>query len=86
MAGVLKLGRKSAIYLFLLVITASFILKNVNKRDGYIVSDVLELFVVKSLSVEATQLSTSIRIKRPVMIKGGNQIFKFSVLYETCCF
>ena len=79
-------ARSKICYLFLLVITGSFTLKNVDKRDGYIVSDVLELFVVRSLSVEATQLSTSIRIKRPVMIKGGDQIFKFSVLYETCCF
>lgn len=63
MAGDLKLGRKSAIYLFLLVITGSFTLKNVDKRDGYILSDVSELFVAKSLSMEATQLSTSIRSK-----------------------
>ena len=75
MAGVLKLGRKSAIYLFLLVITGSVTgLKNVDKIDGYILSDVSELFVAKSLSMEATQLSTSIRSK----------VFKFSVLHETC--
>ena len=79
MVGVLKLGRKSAIYLFLFVITGSFTLKNVDKRDGYIVSDVSELFVVKSMSMEATHLLSSIRIKRPVMTKGGNQVFKFSV-------
>ena len=79
MVGVLKLGRKSAICLSLFVITGSFTQRNVDKRDRYIVSDVLELFVVKSLSMKATQPSTSIWIKRPVMTKGGNQVFKFSV-------
>ena len=48
MAGVLKLGRKSAIYLFRLVITGSFTLKNVDKHDGYILSDVSELFVTRA--------------------------------------
>ena len=48
MAGVLKFGRKSAIYLFLLVITCSFTLKNVDKHDGYILSDVSELFVARA--------------------------------------
>ena len=48
MAGVLKLGRKSAVYLFLLVITGSFTLKNVDKHDGYILSDVSELFVARA--------------------------------------
>ena len=47
MAGVLKLGRKSAVCLFLLVITGSFTLKNVDKHDGYILSDVSELFVAR---------------------------------------
>ena len=74
MAGVLKFGRKSAICLFLLVITGSFTLKNVDKRDGYILSDVSELFVAKSLSMEATQLSISIRSKRTVMTKEGNHL------------
>ena len=75
MAGVLNLGRKSAIYLFLLVITGSVTgLKNVDKIDGYILSDVSELFVAESLSMEATQLSISI----------GSKVFKFSVLHETC--
>ena len=46
--GVLKLGRKSAVYLFLLVITGSFTLKNVDKHDGYILSDVSELFVARA--------------------------------------
>ena len=54
MAGVLKLCRKSAISLFLLVIMGSLTLKNVDKRDGYILSDVSELFVAKSLSMETT--------------------------------
>ena len=58
MAGVLKLCRKSAISLFLLVIMGSLTLKNVDKRDGYILSDVSELFVAKSLSMETTQPST----------------------------
>ena len=48
MAGVLKVGRKSAVYLFLLVITGSFTLKNVDKHDGYILSDVSELFVARA--------------------------------------
>ena len=48
MAGVLKLGRKSAIYLFVLVITGSFTLKNVDEHDGYILSDVSELFVARA--------------------------------------
>ena len=47
------------ISLFLLVIMGSLTLKNVDKRDGYILSDVSELFVAKSLSMETTQLSTS---------------------------
>ena len=47
MAGVLKLGRKSASYLFLLVITGSFTPKNVDKHDSYILSDVSELFVTR---------------------------------------
>ena len=74
MAGVLKFVRKSAICLFLLVITSSFTLKNVDKRDGYILSDVSELFVAKPLSMEATQFSTSIRSKRTVMTKVGNHL------------
>ena len=61
MAGVLKFCRKSAISLFLLVIMGSLTLKNVDKRDGYILSDVSELFVAKSLSMETTQPSTSFR-------------------------
>lgn len=73
MAGVLKFVRKSAICLFLLVITGSFTLKNVDKRDGYILSDVSELFVAKSLSMEATQLSTSIRRKRTLDHDQGRQ-------------
>ena len=73
MASVLKLGRKSAIYLFLLV-TGSFTLTNVDKRDGYILSDVSELFVAKSLSMEATQISTSIRSERPVKTREGNHL------------
>ena len=48
MAGVLKLGRKSAIYLFVLVITGSFTLKNVDEHDGHILSDVSELFVARA--------------------------------------
>ena len=86
MASVLKLGRKSAIYLFLLV-TGSFTLTNVDKRDGYILSDVSELFVAKSLSIEATQLSTSeIRSKRPVMTKEGNHLQSLQILRLTRTF
>ena len=44
----LKLCRKSVISLFLLVILGSLTLKNVDKRDGYTLSDVSELFVAKS--------------------------------------
>ena len=83
MASVLKIGRKSAIYLFLLVITGRFTLKNVDKRDGYILSDVSELFVAKSLSMEATQLSTSIRSKRLVMTKEGNHLQRLQILRLT---
>ena len=83
MAGVLKFVRKSAICLFLLVITSSFTLKNVDKRDGYILSDVSELFVAKSLSMETTQLSTSFRSKRPVMTKEGNHLQSLQILRLT---
>ena len=61
MAGVLKLGRKSAIYLFLLVITSNFILKNVDKRDRYILSDVSELFVAKALTCPWKQHNFQLR-------------------------
>ena len=54
------------------------------KRDGYILSDVSELFVAKSLSIEATQLSTSeIRSKRPVMTKEGNHLQSLQILRLT---
>lgn len=56
MAGFLKLSQNFAIYLFLFVITGSFTLQNVDKRDGYILSDVSELFVAKSLRTEAKQV------------------------------
>ena len=82
MASVLKLGRKSAIYLFLLV-TGSFTLTNVDKRDGYILSDVSELFVAKSLSMEATQLSTSIRSERSVKTREGNHLQSLQILRLT---
>ena len=74
MAGILKLCRKSSISLFLLVIIGSLTLKNVDKRDGYILSDVFKLFVAKSLSMETTQPLTSFRSKRPVMTKEGNHL------------
>ena len=83
MAGVLKLCRKSAISLFLLVIMGSLTLKNVDKRDGYILSDVSELFVAKSLSMETTQPSTSFRSKRPVMTKEGNHLQSLQILRLT---
>lgn len=74
MAGILKLCRKSSISLFLLVIIGSLTLKNVDKRDGYILSDVSKLFVAKSLSMETTQPSTLFRSKTPVMTKEGNHL------------
>ena len=45
-----------------------------DKRNGYILSDVSELFVAKSLSMETTQLSTSFRSKRLVITKEGNYL------------
>ena len=83
MAGFLKLGQNFAIYLFLFVITGSFTLKNVDKRDGYILSDVTELFVAKSLRTEAKQVLTSIRSKRPVMAKESNHIQSVQILRLT---
>ena len=69
--------------MFLLVIMGRFTLKNVDKRDEYILSDVSELFVAKSLSMETTQLSTSIRSKRPVMTKEGNHLQSLQILRLT---
>ena len=83
MAGFLKLGQNFAIYLFLFVITGSFTLKNVDKRDGYILSDVTELFVAKSLRTEAKQVLTSIRSKRPVMAKESNHLQSVQILRLT---
>ena len=79
----LKIGRNFASYLFLLVITGSFTLRNVDKRDGYILPDVTELFVAKSLSTKATQVSTSIRSKRPVMAKENNHLQSLQFLRLT---
>ena len=79
----LKLCRKSVISLFLLVILGSLTLKNVDKRNGYILSDVSELFVAKSLSMETTQLSTSFRSKRTVITKEGNYLQSLRLLRFT---
>ena len=54
-----------------------------DKRDGYILSDVSELFVAKSLSMETTQLSTSFRSKRPVITKEGNHLQSLQLLRLT---
>ena len=77
------LSVKSVISVFLLVIMGSLTVKNVDKRDGYILSDVSELFVAKSLSMETTQLSTSFRSKRPVMTKEGNHLQSLQILRLT---
>ena len=83
MAGFLKFGQNFAIYLFLFVITGSFTLKNVDKRDGYILFDVSELFAAKSLRTEAKQVLTSIRSKRPVMAKESNHLQSVQILRLT---
>ena len=81
MAGFFKLSQNFTVFLF--VITGSFTLKNVDKRDGYVLSDVSELFVAKSLRTEAKQVLTSIRSKRPVMAKESNHLQSVQILRLT---
>ena len=54
------------------------------KRDGYVLSDVLELFVAKFLRTEAKQLRFGARDRLWQRKAITFKVFRFSILHETC--